>query len=164
MADSVALTLMKAVESRLGLASVDINGVTFAPPSGLTVERERVGIIQPKHVAGGPMVVVHRQGQKPSYREHHKHSLLKRVLQLRVIIAVNADEAKNSEALDHAGNWVVQALQSEPTLGGIAHWISEEGEEDYYTMFEDSAAIVAMREMTIEIPFHTHTANPESRS
>ena len=164
MADSIALAIMKAAETRLGVANVQIDGQTYTPPSNLTVERERVGVIQPKHVRDGPLVVIHRAGQSPSQRDHHKSPMLRRVLKLKISIAANAGDVKNSEALDPPGNWVVQALQSEPTLGGIAHWISEEGEEDYYTMFEDSSEIVVMREMDIHIAFHTRTENPETRS
>lgn len=164
MADSIALQIQKAVVTRLEKASVVIDGVTFTPPSGMTVQRERVGPIRPNHVSMGTLVVIHMAGQKPTVRKHYQATALVRVLQLTIAIAADANDALNSDALDPTTNWVIQALQSEPTLGGIAHWISEEGQEDFYTMFDDSADIVAMRELSIEIHFHTRTDNPAARS
>jgi hypothetical protein len=163
MADSIGTTILKAMETRLKLATVTIDGEAFTPPTGLVVERERVGVIQPKHVANGPLVVIHRTGQEPTVRNHHKSRMLLRVMDVAIVISASADSMKNSEALDPPANWVVQALQSEPTLNGLAHWISEEGEEDLYTIFEDSAAIIAAREMKLQIHFHTRTENPEVR-
>jgi len=164
MADSVALQIQKAVVTRLEEASVSIDGDTFTPPSNLTVQRERIGPIMPKHVQEGPLVVVHMGGQKPTERSHYKSTALKRVLNLTIAIAANADELLSSDAVDEGTNWVIQALQSEPTLGGLAHWISEEGQEDFVTMYDDSSAVVSMREIAIQIHFHTRTDNPEVRS
>lgn len=164
MADSIALKIQKAVETRLKLASVTIGGEVFNPPANLTVERERIGLIQPKHVQDGPLIVIHMGGQNPTARDHYKSPMLRRVLKLTAVIAASADAAKNSDALDPATNWVIQALQSEPTLGNLAHWISEEGQDDYYTFYDDSSLVVAQRELALNISFHTRTDNPEARS
>jgi hypothetical protein len=164
MADSIALQIQKAVVDRLEVASVEIDGATKTPPSNLSVQRERVGPIMPKHVRSGPLVIVHMGGQQPTERSHYKSPALKRVLNLTISVAANADETLSSDAVDPATSWVIQALQSEPTLDGLCHWISEEGQEDFYTMYDDSAEVVSMRELKIQIHFHTRTDNPEARS
>lgn len=164
MADSIALQILKAIEARLQVASVTIDGQTFTPPAGLTVDRERIGPVMPKHVANGPIIIPHMGGQEPTERDSYKSPLLKRTLMVLVTIAADANDVPNSDAVDPATNWLVQSLQSEPTLGGIAHWINEEGQEDFYSSFEDSASIVAIREMTLMVRFHTRTDNPEVRS
>lgn len=161
---SIALQILQAVKARLEVASVQIDGVTFSPPAGLTVERERIGKLTPRQVYNGPLIVLHMGGQKETSREHHKSKMLVRTMQVLVTIAADANNVPNSEAVDAPTNWLIQALQSEPTLGGIAHWISEEGQEDYYTTFEESSEVVALREMVLEVRFHTRTENPEARS
>lgn len=161
---SIALQVLQAIAARLKVASVTIDGETFTPPDGLTVQRERLGKITPRQVMNGPLIIVHMAGQKPTERKHHESPMLKRTLEVLVTIAADANETLNSEAVDPPSNWLTQSLQSEPTLGGIAHWISEEGQEDFYTSFEEAEEVVALREIMLEIPFHTRTDNPERRS
>jgi len=161
---SIAVQILQAMLTRLEVASVQIDGVTFTPPANLTVDRERIGKITPRQVYDGPLIVLHMGGQKETYREHYKSKMLTRTMQVLVTIAAGANDVPNSEAVDPSTNWLIQSLQSEPTLGGIAHWISEEGQEDFYTSFEESSEVVAVREIVLEIHFHTRTENPESRS
>lgn len=161
---SIALQVLQAMKTRLELASVVIEGVTFNPPANLTVDQERIGKITPRQVYDGPLIVVHMGGQQATSREHHKSKMLVRTLEVLVTITANANDVPNSEALDAPTNWLIQSLQSEPTLGGIAHWVSEEGQEDFYTTFEESEEIIAVREIILHVRFHTRTEDPESRS
>lgn len=161
---SIAVQILQRMQDRLRLNAVTIDGETFGPPADLTVQRERLGKITPRQVMEGPLIILHMGGQKPTERDHHKSKMLTRTLEVLVTIAADANETKNSEAVDPATNWLVQALQSDPTLGGIAHWISEEGQEDFYTSFEEAGEVVALREMMLEVAFHTRTENPERRS
>lgn len=164
MADSVALDIQQAIEARLKLVSVSLNGVVHTKPTGLVVERERIGPIMPKNVKDGPLLVIHMGGQQPTTRKHYASPMLNRVLHILITIAADANTLKNSEALDPATNWLVVALQSEPTMGGIAHWISEEGQDDFYSFFDESADVVAIREIKLHVAFHTRTDNPTARS
>lgn len=164
MADSVALQILQAIQTRLDSASVVVGGVTHTPPAALKVERERLGPINPATVKSGPIIVLHMGGQLPTERDHHKSPMLVRTMEVLTTIAANANDVLNSEALDPATNWLVLALQSEPTLGGVAHWISEEGQEDYYTQWEESADVIAIRELKLSVRFHTRTDNPTTRS
>jgi len=161
---SIALQILAAVKARLEASSVFVNGVEVFPPANLTVDRERIGKITPRQVYQGPLIVVHMGGQKETQRDHYKSPMLNRTMQVLVTITANANDVPNSEAVDPPYVWLVQALQSEPTLGGLAHWISEEGQEDFYTSFDESSEVIAVREMILDVAFHTRTDNPEVRS
>jgi hypothetical protein len=164
MADSISLQILKAMETRLKKASVLINGLPKTPPTGLVVQRERILAIMPKHVEDGPLIVINEAGEKPTVRDHHKSPKTDRVLQASITIAADAELVPNSDALDPASNWITHALQSEPTLGYLAHWIMEEGREDFSTVYDESSKIVAIRELKLEIGFHTRTDDPTARS
>ena len=164
MADSVHLQILKAVLTRLQASSVTIDGETFTPPAGLQVERERIGDVTPRVVESGPLVVVHMGEQQPTTRPNYKAPAVVRTMELNVTVAALANDVFNSEAVDPATNWIVQSLQSEPTLGLLTHWISEEGSEDFYTMFEESQDVLAYRQMKLHFRFHTRTDNPERRA
>ena len=164
MADSVALQIAKAVETRLGVASVALPSGTKTPPSGLTIERERISSIMPEDVSLGPLIVIAIGAETRVERVNHKSPLTSRTLELLIAIYANATSQGGADAVDPAYNWLIHALQSEPTLGGLAHWVSEEGHESAYTAFQDSADVIAGREVKVHIDFHTRTDDPEVRN
>lgn len=169
---SVALQILDAIETRLKVASVQstvfdrIEGEyeTFTPPTGLTVGREIIGLVTERHVVGGPIISVAKGGELPSSRKHHKDPLTVRTMEVLITVAAKAEDVTPSNALDAPSNWVIQALQSEPTLDGIAHYISEEGSEDEYTTYQESTFVLAARQMRLHVTFHSRTDNPEVRS
>jgi hypothetical protein len=164
MSDSEALTILKAIDTRLAVASVVIDGVVHTKPVGLTVDRDQIAPVKPAQVKGGPFINIVKGGQLPTQRKHYKDMMLIRTMEVVVSVYALATGTRNSEALDPATNWVIKALQSEPTLGGHTHWVSEEGEDDFFSLFDDSMEVVAMREMKLHFEFHTRTDNPEARS
>ena len=167
---SVALHILDAVEARLKLASVpstvlfEEEYVPFTPPGGLTVGREIIGLVTERHVVNGPIISVAKGGELPTTRNHHKSPLTIHTMEVLITVAAKAESSTPSTALDPASSWVIHALQSEPTLGGIAHYITEEGSEDEYTTYQDSTFVLAARQMKLHIVFHTRTDDPNARS
>ncbi len=162
---SIALQILDAIETRLGKASVQgWDGTVFTAPANLTVAREIIGLVTERHVALGPVISVAKGGELPTTRKHHSHTMTIHILEALVTVAAKAEDENPSVALDEPSSWVVQALQSDPTLGGIAHYISEEGSEDEYTTYQESTFVLAARQMKLHIVFHTRTDNPDARS
>jgi hypothetical protein len=160
---SVGVQIAQAVEARLNVASVEIASGTKTKPAGLTVERERLTDVRPADVQAGALIIVSIGAEVAVSRVHWQSPKTDRILELLVGVYALASATKGAEATDPAYNWLVQALQSEPRLGGLAHWISEEGYEAAYTRFQDSHEIVCAREVKIHVSFHTRTDNPEVR-
>ena len=161
---SIALDLLDAIETRLGAASVVVNKDTKTPPANLTIYRELIGQVTPAKVKLGPIISISRGGELSTSRDHYKSPMLQRMMEVLITVAVLANDDHPSVALDPACVWVIHALQSEPTMGGINHWISEESAEDFYTTFADSEDVVAAREHKLHFAFHTRTDDPEARS
>lgn len=161
---SIALQISQAVEARLRVASVVLPSGTKTPPLGLTVEREKISVVHHAEVKNGPLISVSIGAEPQISRDHHKSPMTKRVLELLVGIYADANDMPGAEATDPAYLWMVHALQSEPTLGGLAHFISEEESEMAYTMSTESRDIVAGREVKVHIHFHTRTDDPGVRN
>lgn len=161
---SVALQIAQAIEARLNEPSVELPGGTKTPPEGLRVERERIATVTPSDVADGPLVSIAISAQVKVDRKNHRAPLTTRTEEYLVYVYAGATDEKAADAVDPAYNWVVHALQSEPTLGGLAHWVSEEGYDQAYTSFPESAEVVAAREVKIHVAHHTRTDDPEVRS
>lgn len=164
MADSIGLQVLKAMEARLKVASVQIDGQTFTPPTGLVVQRERVALVTAVAVKDGPLILIDSNGERPTVRKHYKSKMLIRTMEALVTVLVDASALPTSDALDPATNWLISAFQSDPTLGGIAHWMNEEGRDDNTSTFDNSAVVVGVREMKWHIEFHSRTEIPTARS
>lgn len=164
MADSQGLLIEKAVETRLNAANVMLPSGQKDPPAGLTVEREKVGTVHPSDVADGPLISVSIGAEVKINRNGIKSPMTVRTLELLIGIYADATTVPGADALDPAYVWVVHALQSDPTLGVGAHWVSEEKSESSYTVYSDSAKVIAGRELTVHIEFHTRTDDPTVRN
>lgn len=161
---SVELQILEAMEARLKVASVTLPGGVKTPPAGLTVVREKLGTIYPADVKDGPMMNISAGGQTNITRDHWKSPVTQRIAEVLVGIYALADTAKGATVTDPAYLWLIHSLQSEPRLGGLCNYISEENIDVAYTMFQDSTEIVAAREVKLWIYFHTRTDDPEVRA
>jgi hypothetical protein len=161
---SLGLQIAQAVEARLQLASVSLPGGVKTPPAGLSVERERVSMVTRREVDDGPHIVVSIAAEPKIDRDHWKSPHTVRHLELLIGVYVLANDIKGADALDAPYLWVVHALQSDPTFGGLANWVSEEASENAYTKFPESGDLIAGRELKLWINFHTRTDDPEVRS
>lgn len=164
MADSVGVQIAKAVEARIKLSSVTLPSGAKTPPAGLTIFRERVSVIMPEDVKAGPLINISIGSEVEVNRETHKSPMTVRTLELLVGVYASANVLAGADATDPAYNWLIQALQSEPTMGGLSHWVSEEGYEAAYTAWEGSKDVVAAREVKVRLQFHSRTDDPEVRS
>ncbi len=161
---SIELQIGAAIEARLNVASVTLPGGVKTPPAGLTVVREKLGTIYPTDVKDGPLINVSAIGQPQITRDHWKSPVTKRIGEVLLGIYALAEADKGAVVTDPAYLWAIHALQSEPTLGGICNYISEEAIDVEYTMFGDSSDIVAAREVKLWVYFHTRTDDPEVRA
>ncbi len=161
---SIGLQISQAVETRLGLANVTLPSGVKTPPTGLTVVREQIAVVTPDQVRDGPLINMSIAGEVQVNRVNWKAPKTDRLMELLIYVYANANVVKAAEAIDPAYNWMVHALQSEPTMGGICHWIAEDGFESAYTSFPESEDVVAAREVKLHFDFHTRTDDPEVRN
>ena len=161
---SLDVQIVQALEARLNAASVTLPSGVKTPPAGLTVFREKLGTIYPDNVKAGPVINISAAGQPKIERDHWKSPVTKRVMEVLCGIYALAEDQRGQEVTDPAYLWLIHALQSEPTLGGLCNYMSEEGVDVAYTMFQDSAEIVAGREVQLWIYFHSRTDDPEVRA
>lgn len=161
---SLLVQIAQAIETRLGVASVQINGVTKTPPTGLTVLGEMTITPTVKMVQHGPLINVTFPQEVQTSRDHWKHPSTVRIGEVILQIWAHSDDIRPSLAVDPAYLWAIYALQSDPTLGGLNNFISEEGSEGGVTAFTDSDTLIAVREVKIQYHFHTMTIDPETRS
>lgn len=161
---SVLTQIAQAVEDRLKVASVQINGATKTPPAGLTVNGEMTITPTAMMVEHGPLINVSFPQEVSTSRNHFKSPNTVRVGEVILQIWANSDTQRPSLAVDPAYLWAIHALQSDPTLGGINDFIAEEGSEGGVTSFIDSDTLIAVREVKIQFHFHTMTIDPETRS
>lgn len=164
MADSVGLQISKAVEVRLGVASVVLPSGVKTPPAGLVVVRERISTVMPEDVVDGPLINMSIGAEPRINRDHYKSQMTVRMLELLIGIYADATVIPAADAVDPAYNWLIHSLQSEPTLGGLAHWVSEEASDSAYTTFRDSKAVIGAREVKLQLEYHTRTDDPEVRN
>lgn len=165
MADSQGLLIEKAVETRLNLASVMLPSGQKTKPAGLVVERERISQVMPEEVADGVILLTVAIGAEVQVnRNGVKSPMTTRTLELLIGIFVDATVEKAADTIDPGYNWIIHALQSDPSLGVGAHFVSEEGHDSEYTAFADADAVVAGRELKIHIGFHTRTDDPTVRN
>ena len=162
---SIALQILDKMETQLKKASLPgWDGEVFTRPLNLTVGREIAGLITERMLTQGPVISLRKGGELPTKRTHHQSPMNIHVLEAEITVAVLAESTSASAALDAPSSWVVQALQSDPTLGGFAHYISEEGSDDDHTPYQESEKILAARHMKFHVRFHTRTDNPDARS
>ena len=164
MAFSIAVQIAIAVEARLGDPSAILPSGVKTPPAGLTVVRGRVSDIRPEDVAGGPLINLSIGAELDINRDGIKNPMTVRTLELLVGIYANANTVLTDEAVDPAYNWLIHALQSEPSLGGLAHWVSEESSESTHTMWFENSEVVAAKEVKLHLEFHTRTDDPQVRN
>lgn len=165
--DTLSLQIAKAVETLLGSASVTIyDGSTLTKPTGLVVQRERVTQVTPDDVEDGPLVLVSIAAEPAidPVGNNNRGVAVKRRLEILIDIFADATDTPPSDAVDPAYVWVVMALQSDPRLGGLAHWIQERAYESQYTSFADSARVMSARAVRFYIEHHTRRDDPRVRS
>lgn len=161
---SLGVQIGEAVEERLKVGSVTLPSGVFTPPPGLVVERNRVGVVYPGDVRAGPLIVVMTGGEPKIERAHWKSPVTVRTMTLLVGVFAMAQAQDSDDATDEPYLWMIRALQSDPSLGGLCNWIAEDSFETSYSIYQDSAEIVAARECKIQISFHTRTDDPAVRA
>lgn len=164
---SVEVQILQAAEARLNAASVALPSKkgtrTVTPPPGLSVERSMFRPVTYMDVRNGPHIAVSVRGQPEISRDSWFDPKTIRMTEIIADVFALANEVKGAEATDPAYLWLIQALQSEPTLGGICHWISEEGTEDEMTEVAESAELIAVKAVKIHFRYHTRTDDPSLR-
>lgn len=161
---SLDVQIAVAMEARLKLASVTLPSGVKTPPAGLTVVREKLNTIYPGDVRSGPMLVISGSGQPSISRKQWSSPVTQRVIEYLVSVHALAEDEKGLESTDDAYLWLIWALQSDQSLGGLANYISEEGVDIAYTAFQDSSEIIAAREVKIWVYTHSRTDDPEVRA
>lgn len=161
---SLLTQIANAVETRLKVASVQVRGVTKTPPANLTVLGEMTISPTARMVEDGPLINVTFPQEVSTSRAHFRDPNTVRVGEILLQVWALSDDTRPSLAVDPTCMWIIHALQSDPSLGGLNDYISEEGSEGGVTAFTDSETLIAVREMKIHFHFHTHTVDPETRS
>lgn len=165
---SVGVQILEAIELRVQQASVTLPALvgvrTVTPPEGLTVERDMIRPVMVRDVLDGPHIALAIRGQTDVRRDKWDSPMTIRTLEVVADVFALANEVRGAEATDPAYVWMIQSLQSESTLGGICHYISEEEHEDAHTAVEESADLIATKSVRINFVFHTRTDDPELRN
>ncbi len=161
---SIGLQIELAVEARLGVASVELPSGTKTPPAGLVIQRERISDVRPDDVRDGPLVLISIGAEPEINRVNWSAPATSRLLELLIGIYALANDTPGADAVDPTYNWIIHALQSEPRLGGLTLWISEEQSDSEYVRYGDSADIVSARELKVHFAFMTRTDDPEVRA
>ena len=110
------------------------------------------------------MLVISGSGQPSISRKQWSSPVTQRVIEYLVSVHALAEDEKGLESTDDAYLWLIWALQSDQSLGGLANYISEEGVDIAYTAFQDSSEIIAAREVKIWVYTHSRTDDPEVRA
>lgn len=164
MADSQILRILKAIEARLKLETVTVDGEVFPRPPGLTVLRGRITPLElpdPEAEIEGdvPATLIAAEEEESERAPHRTGSIMKRVAKVSLMHVAQGEPAE--DVVDPLRTWGTVALMSDERLGGLVNGIEEVGatyDREFYHV------PIASVQVDYLVEFHTRARNPEKRS
>jgi hypothetical protein len=129
------------------VAALDAEG----KPEGVTVNRSRRQAVEPGEL---PMISVYPLREEIKKPEENRRSPVK---DRRLLVRLRCRAQGTDEALDPLRQWAVMALESDPSLGGLALDTAEDSGE--WAAADDSKADYSVSEMDFSVRYVTARAD-----